>query len=66
MKTLTKDKLTIKIEDTNEAMGATAAADAVAYLKEIMKDGKEIGRLVGADFQNTEEVIWQKIKAIIK
>ena len=32
----------------------------------IMKDGKEIGRLVGADFQNTEEVIWQKIKAIIK
>jgi thioredoxin 1 len=32
----------------------------------VMKDGKEIGRLVGADFQNTEEVIWQKIKAIIK
>ena len=32
----------------------------------VMKNGKEIGRLVGADFQNTEEVIWQKIKAIIK
>lgn len=32
----------------------------------VMKDGKEIGRLVGADFQNTEEVIWQKIKEIIK
>ena len=31
----------------------------------VMKDGKEIGRLVGADFQNSEDIIWQKIKEII-
>ena len=32
----------------------------------VMKDGKEIGRLVGADFQNTDELIWEKINSIIK
>lgn len=32
----------------------------------IMKNGKEIGRLVGADLQNTESIIWDKINSIIK
>lgn len=32
----------------------------------VMKDGNEIGRLVGADFQNTDDVIWEKINSIIK
>lgn len=30
----------------------------------VMKDGKEIGRLVGGDLQNAETVIWDKINAI--
>ena len=72
MKTLTKDKLTIKIEDTNEAMGATAAADAVAYLKEIMKDGKEINIIVAAAPSQTTfldallkyDLQWDKINAL--
>ena len=72
MKTLTKDKLTIKIEDTNEAMGTTAASDAVAYLKEIMKDGKEINIIfAAAPSQNTflesllkYDLPWERINAL--
>ena len=72
MKILTKDKLTIKIEDTNEAMGITAASEASAYLKELMQDGKEVNIIfAAAPSQNTfldallkHDLQWDKINAI--
>lgn len=47
-KTIKKDKLTIKICDTNDAMGQCAAEDAAAYLRKIAADGRSVNIIFAA------------------
>jgi len=72
MKTIKKDNLTVKIEGTNEAMGALAAREAAEYLRGLMQGKGEVNIVfAAAPSQDTflaallkEGVDWARVNAM--
>lgn len=71
MKTITKDKLLVKIYETRPQMGKEAAKDAAEYINTVLKDKQELNIVfAAAPSQNeflesllTYDIAWNKINA---